>query len=166
MSVADRVVVMRKGRIIESGRPEDLYDHPGSVFTANFIGESNFLEGAVRRIRADWAFVEFRGGYILRVPAKGLLEGDPVVLAARPEWLGISKEGFGNVIPGRIESRIFLGATQRFQVRLLTYDTVSVDAPSAQSLNTARDVMVSFHEANILVYPRPYEGLQEALKLE
>jgi putative spermidine/putrescine transport system ATP-binding protein len=166
MSVADRVVVMRKGRIIESGRPEDLYDHPGSVFTANFIGESNFLEGAVRRIRADWAFVEFRGGYMLRVPARGLLEGDPVVLAARPEWLGISKEGFGNVIPGRVESRIFLGATQRLQVRLITYDVVYVDVPSSQTLNTARDVMVSFDEANTLVYPRPYEGLQEALKLE
>jgi len=166
MSVADRVVVMRKGKIVDQGRPEDLYDHPGGVFTANFIGESNFLEGSIRRIRADWAFVELRGGYILRVPAKGLLEGDPVVLAARPEWLGLSTEGFGNLIPGRVESRLFLGATQRLQVRLFTYDVVSVDVPSSQSLNTARDVMVSFHEANILVYPRPYEGLQEALKLE
>jgi putative spermidine/putrescine transport system ATP-binding protein len=166
MSVADRVVVMRKGRIVDQGRPEDLYDHPGSVFTANFIGESNFLEGAIRRIRADWAFVELRGGYILRVPAEGLAEGDPVVLAARPEWLGISTEGFGNLLPGRVESRLFLGPTQRLQVRLSTYDIVLVDVPSSQSLNTARDVMVSFHEANILVYPRPYEGLQEALKLE
>ena len=166
MSVADRVIVMRKGKIVESGRPEDLYDHPNGVFTANFVGESNFLEGAVRRIRADWAFVEFRSGYILRVPAQGLMEGDPVVLAARPEWLAITTEGFGNVIPGRVESRLFLGATQRLQVRLFTYDVVAVDVPSSQSLNTARDVMVSFHEANILVYPRPYEGLQEALKLE
>ncbi len=166
MSVADRVVVMRKGRIIESGPPETLYDRPKGVFTANFIGESNFLEGAVRRIRADWAFVEFRSGYILRVPAKGLLEGDPVVVAARPEWIALTKEGFGNVIPGRVEGRVFLGATQRLQVRLFTSDLVSVDVPASQSLNTARDVLVSFHEANILVYPRPYEGLQEALKLE
>ncbi len=166
MSVADRVIVMRKGKVIESGRPETLYDHPAGVFTANFIGESNFLEGAVRRIRADWAFVELRSGYILRVPSKGLLEGDPVVLAARPEWLAITKEAFGNLIPGRVENRLFLGATQRLQVRLFTSDLVSVDVPASQSLNTARDVMVSFHEANILVYPRPYEGLQEALKLE
>ena len=166
MSVADRVVVMRKGKIIEAGRPEELYDHPRGVFTANFIGESNFLEGAVRRIRENWAFVEFRSGYLLRVPAKGLRVGDPVVVAARPEWLGITKEGFGNVIPGRVEGRVFLGATQRLEVRLFTADLVSVDVPASQSLNTARDVMVSFREANILVYPRPYEGLQEALKLE
>ena len=91
---------------------------------------------------------------------------DPVVLAARPEWLAITKEGFGNIIPGRIENRLFLGSTQRLQVRLFTYDTVSVDVPDSQSLNTARDVMVSFHEANILVYPRPYAGLQEALKFD
>ncbi len=166
MSVADRVIVMRKGKIIEAGPPESLYDRPGSVFTANFVGESNFLEGSVRRIRANWAFVEFRSGYILRVPGKDLMPGDPVVLAARPEWLGITKEGFGNVIPGRVQDRLFLGATERLHVRLFTDDFVSVDVPASQSLNTARDVMVSFHEANILVYPRPYEGLQEALKLE
>ncbi|HLE53708.1 MAG TPA: ABC transporter ATP-binding protein [Thermoplasmata archaeon] len=166
MSVADRVVVMRKGQTVEQGPPERLYNHPQGVFTANFVGESNFLEGAVRRIRADWAFVELRSGYVLRVPAKGLLEGDPVVLAARPEWLTITKEGFGNVIPGRVEGRHFLGATERLQVRLFTSDLVSIDVPTSQSLNSARDVMVSFHETNILVYPRPYAGLQEALKLE
>jgi len=166
MSVADRVVVMRRGTIIEQGPPEQLYNRPGNVFTANFVGESNFLEGSVRRIRGEWAFVELRGGYVLRVSAKGLLEGDPVVLAIRPEWLSLVKEGFGNVIPGRVEGRRFLGASQRLLVRLFTGDMVSVDLPTSQSLNTARDVMVSFHEANILVYPRPYAGLQEALKLE
>jgi ABC-type Fe3+/spermidine/putrescine transport system ATPase subunit len=166
MSVADRVVVMRKGRIVEQGPPESLYNRPQDVFIANFVGESNFLEGAVRRIRADWAFVELRSGYVLRVPAKGLMEGDPVVLAARPEWLSITREGFGNVIPGRVENRLFLGPTERLQVRLFTSDLVSVDVLPSQSLNTDRDVMVSFHETNILVYPRPYAGLQEALKLE
>ncbi|HEY7589246.1 MAG TPA: ABC transporter ATP-binding protein [Thermoplasmata archaeon] len=166
MSVADRVIVMRKGRIVEEGLPPSLYMRPREVFTANFVGESNFLEGAVRRIRGEWAFVELRGGYALRVPAKGLLEGDPVVLAVRPEWVSITPEGFGNAIPGRIESRRFLGATQRLQVRLVTYDVVSVDIAASQSLNTARDVIVSFPETNILVYPRPYAGLQEALKLE
>jgi ABC-type Fe3+/spermidine/putrescine transport system ATPase subunit len=157
---------MRKGRIVEQGPPESLYNRPQDVFIANFVGESNFLEGAVRRIRADWAFVELRSGYVLRVPAKGLMEGDPVVLAARPEWLSITREGFGNVIPGRVENRLFLGPTERLQVRLFTSDLVSVDVLPSQSLNTDRDVMVSFHETNILVYPRPYAGLQEALKLE
>ena len=166
MSVADRVVVMRKGGIVEAGRPEDLYGRPANLFTANFVGENNFLEGSVRRVVGPWAFVEFRSGYQIRVQSEGLMVGDAVVVAARPEAISIVKEGFGNVLPGRVESRIFLGATQRLQVRLFTYDTVAVDVPTSQSLNSARDVMVSFHEANILVYPRPYEGLQEALKLE
>jgi len=166
MSVADRVIVMRKGQILEQEAPEALYLRPRSVFTANFVGESNFLEGAVRRIRGDWAFVELRGGYVLRVAARDLMEGDPVVLAVRPESAHITTEGFGNVVPGRVEAKRFLGATQRLQVRLFTSDSVSVDIPPSQSLNTARDVLVSFPETNILVYPRPYTGLQEALKLE
>lgn len=166
MSVADRVVVMRKGRIVESGKPEALYEHPREVFTANFVGENNFLEGSVRRIVGAWAFVEFRNGYQIRVPSPGLLAGDAVVIAARPEWLGLIRDGFGNAIPGRVEDRRFLGSMQRLLVRLFTYDLVSVDIPTSQSLNIGRDVIVSFNEANILVYPRPYPGLQEALKLE
>ncbi len=166
MSVADRVVVMRKGRIVEQGSSEQLYDHPKEVFTANFVGESNFLEGSVSRIRGEWALVELRSGYILRVSAEGLADGAPIVVASRPEGLSLTQEAFGNVLPGRVEDRRFLGATTRLQVRLVTDDTVSVDVPSSQSLNTARDVIVSFPEANILVYPRPYAGLQEALKLD
>lgn len=166
MSVADRVVVMRKGRIVDADRPEPLYDRPKDLFTANFVGENNFLEGSVRRIVGNWAFVEFRNGHQLRVPAGKLLVGDAVVVGARPEWLAIARDGFGNVIPGRIEGQRFLGATRRLLVRLFTDDVVAVDLPAAQSLNTDRDVIVSFNEASVLVYPRPYVGLQEALKLE
>ncbi len=166
MSVADRVVVMRKGRVVEQGPSEALYNHPREVFTANFVGESNFLEGSVRRIRGEWALVELRSGYILRVPAQGLMQGDALVLAMRPEWLALTSEAFGNAVPGRVQESRFLGATQRLRVRLFTDDVVSVDVPASQSLNTARDVIVSFPEANILVYPRPYAGLQEALRLD
>ncbi len=166
MSVADRVVVMRKGGIVEAGRPEDLYERPANLFTANFVGENNFLEGSVRRVVGPWSFVEFRNGYQIRVQSADLMVGDPVVVAARPEAISIVKEGFGNVLPGRVEGQRFLGATERIVVRLFTTDLVSVDLPAVQSLNIDRDVMVSFPEASILVYPRPYAGLQEALKLE
>ena len=166
LSVADRVVVMRRGRIVEIGRPEDLYTRPQHLFTANFVGESNFLEGSIRRIRGDLAFVELRNGYTLRVTAQGFQEGDAVVLAARAEWLSLAEGAFGNVIPGKVEDRRFLGPTQRLRIRLATFDVVLVDVPSSQSINTDRDVLVSFPEASALVYPRPYEGLQEALRLE
>ncbi len=166
MSVADRVVVMRKGRIVEVDRPEALYDRPRDLFTANFVGENNFLEGSVRRIVGRWTFVEFRNGHQIRVPTGSFLTGDPVVVAARPEWLAVAQDGFGNAIPGRIEGRRFLGSTRRLLVRLFTDDLVSVDLPAAQSLNTDRDVIVSFDEASVLVYPRPYMGLREALRLE
>ena len=166
LSVADRVVVMRKGRIIEVGRPEELYTRPEHLFTANFVGESNFLEGAVLRLRGAWAVVELRNGYTLRVPSAGLTEGAAVVLAARAEWLTLAEEAFGNVIPGKVENRRFLGPTQRLRVRLATFDVILVDIPASQRINRVPDVLVSFPEASVLVYPRPYEGLQEALRLE
>ncbi len=166
MSVADRVFVMRKGRIVEAGTPEDVYERPANLFTTNFVGESNFLEGVVRRVLGEWALVELRNGFAVRVPAGDHRVGDSVVLAARREWLKITDAAFGNTIPGRVEGRRFLGSTQVLQVRLATYDLVSIDVPTSQRLNIDQDVLVAIDESNVLVYPLPEAGLQEALRLE
>jgi ABC-type Fe3+/spermidine/putrescine transport system ATPase subunit len=50
MSVADRIIIMKKGQVVEIGTPERLYFRPKTLFTANFLGEANFLEGRVARI--------------------------------------------------------------------------------------------------------------------
>ena len=49
MSISDRIAVMKKGKIVQIGTPQELYMHPNSLFVAFFIGESNFLEGYVTK---------------------------------------------------------------------------------------------------------------------
>ncbi|HDN05695.1 MAG TPA: ABC transporter ATP-binding protein, partial [Candidatus Bathyarchaeota archaeon] len=50
MAISDRIAVMKKGRILQVGTPEELYMNPKSVFVAHFVGESNFLEGYVSSV--------------------------------------------------------------------------------------------------------------------
>ena len=47
MAISDRIAVMRKGKILQVGTPQELYLNPQHIFVANFVGESNFLEGFV-----------------------------------------------------------------------------------------------------------------------
>jgi multiple sugar transport system ATP-binding protein len=94
MTMADRIVVMHNGVVEQIGTPLDLYDRPGNLFVAGFIGSPsmNFIEGTVRlRQRATFSGPE---GFAMDLgEARGLEDGQHVVLGIRPEHLTIASEG-------------------------------------------------------------------------
>ena len=64
MAISDRIAVMRKGKILQVGTPQELYMKPESIFVAHFIGESNFLEGYVTGKTSDGnVMIELREGH-------------------------------------------------------------------------------------------------------
>jgi multiple sugar transport system ATP-binding protein len=91
MTMADRIVVMRDGKVEQMGRPLDLYDRPANLFVAGFIGSPsmNFIKGRV----SNGAFVAAEATIPLSdVPAA--LEGRELILGVRPEHLEPSDSGF------------------------------------------------------------------------
>ena len=89
MTMGDKIVVMRDGRIEQTGTPLALYDHPANQFVAGFIGSPamNFLPGTLRR-SGGAARVELAGGTVLAAPTRaGGVDGQPVILGTRPEHL-------------------------------------------------------------------------------
>ena len=168
MSVADRVVIMRKGRIMEVGEPAQLYNKPRTLFTANFLGQSNFLEGTVQMVEDGHATVELRSERFLKVPSSSLSIGDPVVLAIRPEHLTLSpEEERPNTLRSKIEESRFMGPYTRYTLRAETGDELLVDIPTSEArVADGSSVSVHFRLDFMLSYTRPSEGLTEALKLE
>ena len=95
MTMGDKIVVMRDGRIEQTGSPLDLYDQPANQFVAGFIGSPamNFLPGTLRRAGAD-AHIELTDGTRLDAPARcGGADGQPVVFGTRPEHLTLADGG-------------------------------------------------------------------------
>jgi multiple sugar transport system ATP-binding protein len=95
MTMGDKIVVMRDGRIEQTGGPLDLYDHPANQFVAGFIGSPamNFLPGTLRRT-ANTAHVELNDGTQLDAPPRtGGVDGQPVVYGTRPEHLTLASSG-------------------------------------------------------------------------
>ena len=107
LALADRVVVMDQGRIVEIGRPVDLYRRPQSRFTATFVGQTNFV-GA----RSDGVRIILPWGQ--SIPGEATSAGD-VVVSLRPEDLLVSSDGSG---PGVVEDVHFLGADVEYRVRM------------------------------------------------
>ena len=95
MTLADRIVVMNKGRIEQVGKPLDLYYSPANLFVAGFIGSPamNFLEAKVESVVDGCARVAGTGFRSLDLPAASLKVGDALTLGVRPEHLARGADG-------------------------------------------------------------------------
>ncbi len=117
-ALCDRISVMMGGRILQTGKPRELYEHPGQISVARFLGRNNLIR-VVRLSSSKSALREFKtldGEHTLRfpIPTDDLAPlNKPCFLAIRPEHLLISKDSkpTENVLPARVREINFSGAT-------------------------------------------------------
>ena len=170
MAISDRIAVMRKGKILQVGTPQELYLQPQHIFVANFIGESNFLEGYITKLDNNECTIELRGGLYVQSLDKRHKKGEKVVVAVRPEVLVVEKgEKRGkNSIFADIEGFRFEGTNIRYEIRLENGDLVVVVRPAlmVEWLNVGEKVTVSFPVEKSFVFTYPKRGLKRELALE
>jgi putative spermidine/putrescine transport system ATP-binding protein len=112
LSLADRIVLQREGRIVQTGTPREIYDHPADPFVAGFIGRANVLDA--RAIDADT--VETPIGR-LATPPHGRASGASLKLLVRPERIELAREPAGeNVFSAQVLRDRFFGATRQLEV--------------------------------------------------
>ncbi len=86
LSMADRIAVMRHGKVCQIGTPVEIYRHPASRFVAGFIGESNFLSGKIEALNGTSVLISTPVGHFRGVRCPSSLKiGDLVTLSLRPE---------------------------------------------------------------------------------
>ena len=103
LSMSDTIVVMDNGRIQQIGKPEDIYNEPKNAFVADFIGESNILDG----VMLDDYKVRFFGKSFQCVD-KGFAPNEPVDVVIRPEDIDIVEPSEGS-LTGTVASVTFKG---------------------------------------------------------
>ena len=115
LTMSDRVVVMRDGNILQIGTPQDIYNEPCNAFVADFIGESNIIDGIMHK---DF-LVEFANDYFECVD-KGFSLKERVQVVVRPEDFKIVPADKGK-ISGIVESIIFKGVHYEIMVDAMGY---------------------------------------------
>jgi len=170
MTLSDKIIVLRRGRLEQVGTPEEIYFNPKTPFIANFIGEANFFDGYVLKKAREGIYITIRGDLILQASEGEVREGDRVALAVKPEFIAIepSAPGDVNLIPGKIERIRFIGSFIRYEVRLINEDLAAtrVTVESGPHLKVGDRVSLKFNPDRIHVFPYPREGLVEATKVE
>jgi len=127
LSIADRIAIMDAGQILQVGAPQEIYRYPASRQVADFIGESNFIEGSVCGQSAGKTWVATNVGTFLGTttditwePA----EGEVAILSIRPEslvlqpWEASMRSEAANTVYGRLAKTTYLGSSAQFELIL------------------------------------------------
>jgi iron(III) transport system ATP-binding protein len=121
LSIADRLAVMRAGRIEQIGTPADVYRRPASRFVAGFIGEGNFIEGRVTADAGRCLHVQTPLGLLhAEPPTATVAPGASVTLCIRPEAIRFDTPpgGAPNVFQGRLRQTVYQGEVAQHELAL------------------------------------------------
>ncbi|MDR0887758.1 MAG: ABC transporter ATP-binding protein [Candidatus Methanoplasma sp.] len=164
MSVSDRIILMRAGRIEEIGTPLDIYRNPGSIFAAYFIGETNLMEAIVTgKTKTGKTVVRLRGGPAVRASRSTFESGDAVVISVRPENVYTANDG----LKAEVIGIVFMGTYWRVRTLAETSDYVDYNISSNEEIPKIGDkVHLVFNKKATKVFARPGKGLEEAIELE
>jgi iron(III) transport system ATP-binding protein len=125
LALSHEIAVMNAGRIVQRGGPRDIYERPKSRFVADFIGSTNFVEGAVLAREADphhWR-VSTPIGELRVVCHEDLGRGEALTVSIRPEDLELTEAPVDgadgrNALSGTVDQKVFLGEYVDFQVKI------------------------------------------------
>jgi putative spermidine/putrescine transport system ATP-binding protein len=123
LSIADRVGVMREGRLEQVDTPENVYRNPATAFVAEFVGAMNRVPGRI----ADGGEVVILGQRVPLTRPEAHAPGTAVEAMLRPEALEVTPDAGG---PGEIRERTFLGSSVRLRVALDDGHDILVEASS------------------------------------
>ena len=133
MTVADRIGVMDKGRLVQVASPRELYESPNSVWVATFVGDINFVEGLVVSQKGNLLTLRTEeAGTIIVTTGVKPVAGMTVPIAIRPEKIRISSETasseLANAVRGEIVDINYLGDTSVYYVKVSSGSVMKVTA--------------------------------------
>jgi spermidine/putrescine transport system ATP-binding protein len=131
LAMSDRIAVMNQGQALQIGSPAEIYERPNCRFVADFIGETNFLQGTLVQLEEQQATVQVEGGdmQVLGLPQGDLHVGQQVSVSVRPEKMRLAADKPQlnvNCFPGLVQNVVYIGSDTRVVVRLSPSLTLSV----------------------------------------
>jgi spermidine/putrescine transport system ATP-binding protein len=141
LTMSDRIAVMHDGKVLQTGSPTEIYEQPSCRFVADFIGDTNFVDGVVQEQQADEVKVLVGDALLVVAQSDGTVSpGSEITVAVRPEKIRLLRhlaEGAYNSFPCQVEQVVYVGTDTRYQVRL------------------SEDISLAVREQNVASAPDP-----------
>ncbi len=161
MLMADRIAVMRGGRLEQVGAPEALFERPVNAFVADFIGQTNLLPATVSTRTGDTCRVAIAGGRAVSVPLpadSNGVPGSPLKVALRPERLRIATAppSLGDYLEGTIHDALYAGGQRLYVVAIAPDCLLKVRAIAdvhTRPLARGTRVALTWDRAHVQAFP-------------
>lgn len=121
LTMSDRIAVLEGGKLQQIGTPRTVYEQPGNLFVARFIGENNLLSGSIRHLNGATCTVAIHGGPVITARRNGIHSADQhAVVCVRPENLSIGSPvgEHQNGVKGTVTDLIYCGDHTRLCVSI------------------------------------------------
>jgi spermidine/putrescine transport system ATP-binding protein len=146
LTMSDRIAVMSDGRILQVGTPDEIYERPRNRFVADFIGQTNFLEGSLVVIDGGLATIDMEGaGHVRGCLPDGMHPSGAVTMAVRPERAFLANDVDGgapanwNHLSGTVAEVIYLGTHTQYAVQLPGEQTLVVHRQNRTAIGAGLD---------------------------
>jgi iron(III) transport system ATP-binding protein len=154
--LSSKVAVMRAGRIVQVGKPREIYTRPRNQFVAEFIGVSNFVQGTTASVSEGCMRVETSEGALWTTDGTDLEAGTEVLLSIRPESLEVSTDSRAptarNEWRGSVLTRAFLGDSTDHVVGVGKY-RLRVRSNPTVSIEPGREVYLRVDPSRVVIVP-------------
>ncbi len=166
--LADRIAVLRNGRLLEVGPAEDVYARPSSPFVANFLGEMNFFEATAHPAQGGAVRLVAGGANLLATAREGLT--GPVLAGIRAEACGVAPADWraGQGVEGVVRRRLFMGRRISLEVDTADLGLMKVKPLTANARWAGEEepVFVVMPPEDTLLFHVPPGGVAVALEVE
>ncbi|MGI4951503.1 MAG: ABC transporter ATP-binding protein [Janthinobacterium lividum] len=156
LAIADRVAIMRAGKVVQFDTPAAVYARPADAFVAGFIGQANLLPGVVEAVRENAVTVRMATGERLDGSGQGLAAGAAVLAVVKADRVKLHRTGpdaAAGGLPARVEAAVFTGPTRHYTLATDAGTRLIAVASSAEAppLAPGEGVFASWSPADCVV---------------
>ena len=179
LEMADRIAIIRKGRIMQVGTPMEVFQDPKTPFVANFVGRSNIFSGRVVEKTETHSEIELSGGHRIESRTTDIPVGEEAVVAVKigsTRMVNMNEateecpepeqpEGY---LKGKVERMLYEGSTFTIEANVEGIGIISAKLPNRKfgDYEKGNEVMISWLPEKATVFPMPPEGIEEELRLD
>ncbi len=162
LAIADRILLLDKGRIEQDGTPEEIYQKPATLFAAEFMGSNNRLGGAIAEVRGGMAKVAGPGWELWGQLRADLCPGQPALGVIRLEKTRLRGAPDENCVAGKLETALYLGERWDYLFRAGEDLRIRVWEAAAPA---QRPYWLHFPPESLWIFPSPEPAARSAASL-
>jgi iron(III) transport system ATP-binding protein len=151
--LGDRIGVMRDGKLLQMGTPDEIYNRPADLFVANFTGATNEITGTLIERNGSFGVADIGGGQRVEVALlQAIAAGEKIRIALRPENIALGKQNGSNAFRARVLDRRYQGTQTVYDIDLLGHRLEALELGTAARHQVGADTQVTLPRDALWAY--------------